>query len=51
MHLKRYSMIFNNKSKNFFQKDVEFYDEAFNVWKEELEKELPIFWQDVFEKK
>jgi len=42
-------MIFNRKDNIFFNKEPDFDDEAFNVWKQELEKELPNFWENLDE--
>ena len=35
------------EEKSFFRNDIELDDAAFNIWKEELEKELPSFWESM----
>ncbi len=45
-----YNRILNRNGSNFFSKKNEIDDETFNMWKTELEKELPSFWEDIREK-
>ena len=41
-----YNRILNRNGSNFFGKN-EIDDETFNMWKTELKKELPSFWEDI----
>lgn len=49
MHIKRILNLYITKEEKsgFFGNDIELDDSTFDQWKEELEKELPTFWDSM----
>ncbi len=45
-----YNRLINSTRNNFFGKVSEIDDETFHFWKDELQKELPSFWEEIIEK-
>jgi len=45
MHLSEYELISKENNNGFFKKKTDIDDDTFFMWKMELEKELPNFWE------
>jgi len=47
MHIEKLLNLSINKEEDFFRNEVEVNDSTFHLWKEELQKELPNFWESM----
>ncbi len=47
MHLREYKTILKQNKNSFFGREAELDEDTFFMWKEELQKELPTFWEDM----
>ena len=47
MHLSEYETITKINNNGFFKKKTEIDDDTFFMWKMELKKELPTFWENM----
>ena len=45
-----YNRVLNTTRNGFFKKDNAIDDEMFHEWKNELEKEIPTFWEEIVKK-